>query len=170
MMLNKIRVFFKTNIKTFLSISAAYSMCSTNFFIHFCSIFYVFYKLFYPFLQHILRVLQTFLSISAAYSTCSTNFFIHFRSIFYVFYEQYLTIVRDGFINLSLTIFAIFVVSVVLLGFEVYAAIIIVITIVFIIIDMLGMMYLWGIPMNALALVNLVMVRFLIPAGAPQLV
>ena len=128
------------------------------------------YKLFYPFPQHILRDLQTFLSISAAYSMSSTNFFIHFRSIFYVFYEQYLTIVRDGFVNLSLTIFAIFIVSVVLLGFEVYAAIIIVITIVFIIIDMLGMMYLWGIPMNALALVNLVMVRFLIPAGALRLV
>ncbi|XP_041362124.1 NPC intracellular cholesterol transporter 1-like [Gigantopelta aegis] len=78
-------------------------------------------------------------------------------SIFYVFYEQYLTIVNDAFTNLMWCGAAIFVVSTILLGFEVYSAFIVVITITFIIIDMLGLMYLWGVSMNAIALVNLVM-------------
>lgn len=50
-------------------------------------------------------------------------------SIFYVFYEQYLTIWQDAFMNLTLSAAAIFVVTFILLGFDVISAFIITLTI-----------------------------------------
>jgi len=77
-------------------------------------------------------------------------------SIFYVFYEQYLTIVNLAAMDIGLCFAAIYLISFVLLGFDFYAAFLIVLTILFIIIDMFGLMYLWSIPLNALSVVNLV--------------
>ena len=51
-------------------------------------------------------------------------------SIFYVFYEQYLTIWHDAFMNLSISAAAIFVVTFILLGFDILSAFIITLTIV----------------------------------------
>lgn len=79
-------------------------------------------------------------------------------SIFYVFYEQYLTMREDTVKNLTITISAIFVVTFVLLGFDFRSALIIVSTIICIIINLMGLMYWWDIPLNAVSLVNLVMV------------
>ena len=78
-------------------------------------------------------------------------------SIFYVFYEQYLTIWHDALMNLSLSAAAIFVVTFVLLGFDIISAFIITLTIAMITCDMIAMMYIWNIEMNAISLVNLVM-------------
>ncbi len=78
--------------------------------------------------------------------------------VFYVFYEQYLHIVSDAIINLTLGVMAIFLVTFVLLGFDLWSALIVIICVVMIINSMLGMMYLWSIPLNAISLVNLVMV------------
>eukprot|EP00042_Codosiga_hollandica_P056108 m.801614 g.801614 ORF g.801614 m.801614 type:complete len:1472 (+) comp59272_c0_seq61:311-4726(+) len=77
-------------------------------------------------------------------------------SVFYVFYEQYLTIVHDTLESLGICLAAIFVISSVLLG-SFWAGGIIILTITMIIIDMIGMMYVWGIDLNAISLVNLVM-------------
>uniref|UniRef100_A0A673B8K7 SSD domain-containing protein n=1 Tax=Sphaeramia orbicularis TaxID=375764 RepID=A0A673B8K7_9TELE len=78
-------------------------------------------------------------------------------SIFYVFYEQYLTIVHDTALNLGVSVGAIFVVTTVLLGFELWSAVIVCITIAMILVNMFGVMWLWGISLNAVSLVNLVM-------------
>lgn len=78
--------------------------------------------------------------------------------MFYVFYEQYLTIVEDTIKNLSICIAAIFVVTFVLLGFDIISAFLVVLTITMIVIDILGLMALWDISINAVTLVNLVMV------------
>ncbi|CAL8313072.1 unnamed protein product [Gadus morhua 'NCC'] len=78
-------------------------------------------------------------------------------SIFYVFYEQYLTIAYDTALNLGVSLGAIFVVSTVLLGFEVWAAALVSLTIAMILVNMFGVMWLWGISLNAVSLVNLVM-------------
>ncbi|CAF1267837.1 unnamed protein product [Adineta ricciae] len=78
-------------------------------------------------------------------------------SIFYVFYEQYLTIWQDVFMNLTISAAAIFVVAFVLLGFDIISAFIITLTIAMITCDMIAMMYIWNIEMNAISLVNLVM-------------
>ncbi|XP_071766955.2 NPC intracellular cholesterol transporter 1 isoform X1 [Centroberyx gerrardi] len=78
-------------------------------------------------------------------------------SVFYVFYEQYLTIAYDTALNLSASLAAIFVVSTVLLGFELWSAVLVSITIAMILVNMFGVMWLWGISLNAVSLVNLVM-------------
>ncbi|CAF1589955.1 unnamed protein product [Adineta ricciae] len=78
-------------------------------------------------------------------------------SIFYVFYEQYLTIWHDAFMNLAISATAIFIVTFILLGLDIISAFIITLTITMITCDMLGMMYLWNIELNAVSLVNLVM-------------
>lgn len=85
------------------------------------------------------------------------SFFLY--SVFYVFYEQYLTIAYDTALNLSVSLAAIFVVSTVLLGFELWSAVIVCITIAMILVNMFGVMWLWDISLNAVSLVNLVMVR-----------
>ncbi|KAF3858124.1 hypothetical protein F7725_011325 [Dissostichus mawsoni] len=78
-------------------------------------------------------------------------------SVFYVFYEQYLTIAYDTALSLSVSLASIFVVSTVLLGFELWSAVIVCITIAMILVNMFGVMWLWGISLNAISLVNLVM-------------
>lgn len=78
-------------------------------------------------------------------------------SVFYVFYDQYLTVVQDTYTNLGISLATIFVVTFLLLGFDVISASFVVITISMITIDMFGVMYLWNIPLNAVSLVNLVM-------------
>ncbi|NXL57529.1 NPC1 protein, partial [Chordeiles acutipennis] len=85
------------------------------------------------------------------------NYRVFPYSVFYVFYEQYLTIVHDAIFNLCISLGSIFLVTTVLLGFEVWAAVVVSITIAMIIINMFGVMWLWGISLNAVSLVNLVM-------------
>lgn len=80
-------------------------------------------------------------------------------SVFYVFYEQYLSIAYDTALNLSVSLASIFVVTAVLLGFELWAAVLVSMTIAMILVNMFGVMWLWGISLNAVSLVNLVMVR-----------
>ncbi|XP_035526866.1 NPC intracellular cholesterol transporter 1 [Morone saxatilis] len=78
-------------------------------------------------------------------------------SVFYVFYEQYLTIAYDTALNLSVSLASIFVVTTVLLGFELWSALIVSLTIAMILVNMFGVMWLWNISLNAVSLVNLVM-------------
>ncbi|XP_075272433.1 NPC intracellular cholesterol transporter 1 [Opisthocomus hoazin] len=85
------------------------------------------------------------------------NYRVFPYSVFYVFYEQYLTIVHDAIFNLCISLGSIFLVTTVLLGFEVWAAVIVSVTIAMIIVNMFGVMWLWGISLNAVSLVNLVM-------------
>ena len=90
-------------------------------------------------------------------------------SVFYVFYEQYLTVVEQSFSNIGLSMLAIFVMTFVLLGFDLWTAVIVIIVIAFILASMLGFMYLWDITLNAISLVNLVMVSEHISFAAGKL-
>ena len=83
-------------------------------------------------------------------------------SIFYVYYEQYLTMWHDVLVSLSISITAVFLVTFVLLGLDIHSAVVVLITIVMILVDMFGLMYLWDITLNAVSLVNLVMVILLL--------
>uniref|UniRef100_A0A8D0H7N3 NPC intracellular cholesterol transporter 1 n=1 Tax=Sphenodon punctatus TaxID=8508 RepID=A0A8D0H7N3_SPHPU len=85
------------------------------------------------------------------------NYRVFPYSMFYVFYEQYLTIVEDTILNLGVSLGSIFLVTMVLLGFEVWAAVVVSLTIAMILANMFGVMWLWGISLNAVSLVNLVM-------------
>lgn len=78
-------------------------------------------------------------------------------SIFYVFYEQYLTMWPDTLRSLGISLLAIFVVTFLFMGLDLYSSIIVVVTIAMIVADIGGLMYLWNISLNAISLVNLVM-------------
>ncbi|XP_071955334.1 NPC intracellular cholesterol transporter 1-like [Antedon mediterranea] len=86
-----------------------------------------------------------------------TYFDVYPYSVIYVYYEQYLTMVHDTWFNLSMSLLAIFIVTFLLLGFDVYSALIIVLTIALITLDLIGLMYVWSVDLNAISLVNLVM-------------
>ncbi|XP_066435716.1 NPC intracellular cholesterol transporter 1 [Eleutherodactylus coqui] len=96
-------------------------------------------------------------NITKSMDTPSRNISVFAYSVFYVFYEQYLTIVDDTVFNLSVSLAAIFFVAVILLGFEVWSAVLMCVTIAMILVNMFGVMWLWDISLNAVSLVNLVM-------------
>ena len=78
-------------------------------------------------------------------------------SVFYVFYEQYLTSWRDTLSSLTISIISIFIVTFLLMGFDLYSSIVVVITITMIVVNLGGLMFYWNISLNAVSLVNLVM-------------
>lgn len=78
-------------------------------------------------------------------------------SVFYVFYEQYLTMWPDTIKSMSISLVAIFVVTFLLMGFDIFSSIVVLITITMIIVNIGGLMYWWNISLNAVSLVNLVM-------------
>ena len=78
-----------------------------------------------------------------------------------MYYEQYLTVVNDTMLNIGLCLVAIFIVTFILLGFDLVSAALVVMVVSMIIIDICGMMVMWGIELNAVSLVNLVMVSML---------
>lgn len=82
----------------------------------------------------------------------------HF-SVFYVFYEQYLTIWQESLLSISLTLAVIFVVTLFLTGLSLFSAVVVVLTVLMIVLNLGGLMYWWNISLNAVSLVNLVMVR-----------
>jgi len=78
-------------------------------------------------------------------------------SVFYVFYEQYLTMWQDTFKSLGISLLAIFVVTLLLMGLDLVSSLIILTVIVLILLNLGGLMYWWSITLNAVSLVNLVM-------------
>lgn len=79
-------------------------------------------------------------------------------SVFFVFYEQYLTIWSDALFSLGISLATIFVVTYLLTGFDVISALLVFVMVTLILVNMGGMMWLWGISLNAVSLVNLVVV------------
>lgn len=65
----------------------------------------------------------------------------------------------DTLFSLGISLVAIFVVTFLTMGLDVYSAIVVVITITMILINLGGCMYWFNISLNAVSLVNLVMVR-----------
>ena len=70
-------------------------------------------------------------------------------------YLQYLTIIEDTAMNLGASLGAIFLITYILLGFDLYSASLILFTIAMILVDMFGLMYLWHISLNAVSLVSI---------------
>lgn len=86
-----------------------------------------------------------------------------------MFYEQYLTIVKEGLFNISLCLLPTFVVCCLLLGLDLRSGLLNLITIIMIVVDTVGVMTLWSIDYNAVALINLVTVgqRLLAASALP---
>ncbi|KAJ1347594.1 NPC intracellular cholesterol transporter 1 [Parelaphostrongylus tenuis] len=78
-------------------------------------------------------------------------------SVFYVFYEQYSTIIYDASTQITLSLAVVYGVTCVLLGLDPVSAFIAVLIILCILVDMLGLMVIWNIDLNAISVANLVM-------------
>jgi Niemann-Pick C1 protein len=87
----------------------------------------------------------------------STSVEVFPYSVFYVFYEQYLTMWPDTLQSMAISLAAIFVVTFLLMGLDVFSSAVVVITITMIVVNLGGLMYWWHITLNAVSLVNLVM-------------
>uniref|UniRef100_A0A182NDR6 SSD domain-containing protein n=1 Tax=Anopheles dirus TaxID=7168 RepID=A0A182NDR6_9DIPT len=78
-------------------------------------------------------------------------------SVFYVFYEQYLTIWADAMQSIGLSLAAVFVVTFLVTGLDLLSALVVLLMVFLIVLNMMGLMWLWNITLNAISLVNLVM-------------
>ena len=78
-------------------------------------------------------------------------------SIFYVFYEQYLTMWEDTMKSVGISLASIFLVTFILMGFDLLSSVIILIVLMSILSNLGAMMYFWHITLNAVSLTNLVM-------------
>ncbi|XP_041855363.1 NPC1-like intracellular cholesterol transporter 1 [Melanotaenia boesemani] len=86
----------------------------------------------------------------------SPDFEVFPYTVTYVFYEQYLTIVSEGLFNIALCLLPTFVVCCLLLGLDLRSGLLNLLTIIMIVVDTVGVMTLWSIDYNAVALINLV--------------
>jgi hypothetical protein len=77
-------------------------------------------------------------------------------SVFYIFFEQYLNIWTVALTNLAIAIGAIFIVCW-LITSSAWSSAIIVLVLVMILVDLMGMMVILGIQLNAVSVVNLIM-------------
>nr|XP_015827693.2 NPC1-like intracellular cholesterol transporter 1 [Nothobranchius furzeri] len=89
-------------------------------------------------------------------SGTSEDFEVFPYTITNVFYEQYLTIVPEGLFNIGLCLLPTFVVCCLLLGLDLRSGLLNLLTIIMIVVDTVGIMTLWSIDYNAVALINLV--------------
>ncbi|XP_058790036.1 NPC intracellular cholesterol transporter 1 homolog 1b-like [Phymastichus coffea] len=87
----------------------------------------------------------------------STKITVFPYSVFYVFYEQYLDIKFMTSISLSLSLISIFIATFIFIGFSLFSAIIVLLTVGMIVINLAGSMYWLNISLNGVSLVNLVM-------------
>lgn len=90
-----------------------------------------------------------------------TNATVRTYSFADVFYEQYLTMWGDTVRSLCLSIGAVFIVTYLFFGLDLHCATIVSSVIAMIIINLMGLMKWWEISLNAISLVNLVVVCIL---------
>lgn len=77
-------------------------------------------------------------------------------SVFYIFFEQYLDIWRTALINLSIALGAVFIVCLVITS-SLWSSAIILLVLAMIVVDLMGVMAILGIQLNAVSVVNLIM-------------
>ncbi|XP_050231627.1 uncharacterized protein LOC126680534 [Mercurialis annua] len=77
-------------------------------------------------------------------------------SVFYIFFEQYLDIWRIALINIAIALGAVFVVCLVITS-SLWCSAIILLVLLMIVVDLMGVMAILGIQLNAVSVVNLIM-------------
>jgi len=74
----------------------------------------------------------------------------------YLYYEQYAIIVREALTNLALALVAVFIICLVVIA-NVQCAILVMLCVVLVDIDILGLMYVWGLSIDSVSIINLVL-------------
>lgn len=77
-------------------------------------------------------------------------------SIFYVFYEQYLTMWADTFVAIGYCLLGALFFNLVASGFNILTTFAVIFNVILVIVNMMGIMYIWNIPLNAVSCVNLI--------------
>ncbi|XP_057966308.1 uncharacterized protein LOC131156550 [Malania oleifera] len=77
-------------------------------------------------------------------------------SVFYIFFEQYLDIWRTALINIALALGAVFIVCLVITS-SLWSSIIILFVVAMIVVDLMGVMAILDVQLNAVSVVNLIM-------------
>lgn len=82
---------------------------------------------------------------------------VFFYSMVHVYYEQYIGIMQSTLLNLIYSILGVFIVTFILLGFDIQSSLTTLIILIFTTGQLMGSMYLAGIDLNAISIVNLIM-------------
>ncbi|XP_063364895.1 NPC intracellular cholesterol transporter 1 homolog 1b-like [Cydia amplana] len=77
-------------------------------------------------------------------------------SLFYVYYHQYLTMWRDTFSSIGYCLIGAMVFNLIASGFNVLTTFAVLCTTIMVVVNMMGVMYIWSIPLNAVSTVNLI--------------
>ncbi|KAL4711125.1 hypothetical protein ACJJTC_009496 [Scirpophaga incertulas] len=77
-------------------------------------------------------------------------------SVFYVYYEQYLTMWSDTFASIGYCLIGALIFNLFASGFNFLTTLAVMFTAVMVVINMMGVMYIWNIPLNAVSCVNLI--------------
>lgn len=77
-------------------------------------------------------------------------------SVFYPFYEQYLSMWSDTFASIGYSLIGVLLISLLASGFNFLTTFAVMFTTILVVLNMMGMMYLWNIPLNAVSCVNLI--------------
>ncbi|CAH0726981.1 unnamed protein product, partial [Brenthis ino] len=77
-------------------------------------------------------------------------------SVFYVYFEQYLNMWPEVFISISYCLIGVLVINLLVTGFNVLTTFALMFTVMMIVVEMMGIMYLWSIPLNAVSSINLI--------------
>ncbi|XP_045773884.1 NPC intracellular cholesterol transporter 1 homolog 1b-like [Maniola jurtina] len=77
-------------------------------------------------------------------------------SVFYVFFEQYLSMWGDTFASLGYCLVGVLAINLLVTGFNFLITSALVITVIMVVVEMMGVMYLWNIPLNPVSCINLI--------------
>lgn len=77
-------------------------------------------------------------------------------SVFYVFFEQYLTMWADTFSSIGFCLIGAFVFNLIASGFNILTTFAVILTAIMVVVNMMGVMFIWNIPLNAVSCVNLI--------------
>lgn len=77
-------------------------------------------------------------------------------SVFYVYYEQYLTMWEETFKSLGFSLIGVLLINLFMTGFNFLITFALIFTVIMITAEMMGVMYIWSIPLNAVSCVNLI--------------
>ncbi|KAL7677662.1 hypothetical protein ACOME3_003902 [Neoechinorhynchus agilis] len=78
-------------------------------------------------------------------------------NVLFPFYEQYISLQRRTILNFTISIWVVSITTFLLLGMDFHSSVIILLTLVMTMVDMFGIMFLAGVHLNAISVVNLVM-------------
>ncbi|XP_032518509.2 NPC intracellular cholesterol transporter 1 homolog 1b-like [Danaus plexippus] len=77
-------------------------------------------------------------------------------SVFYVYYEQYLTIWEDAFASIGFSLLGALFINFLVTGFNFLTTGALLLNVIMIVVELMGVMFIWNIPLNAVSTINLI--------------